>query len=111
TEVAKHRKDTAVDAYIDVVAEANFETFQEVTMGKKLDNYLKELGFVDKWQAEGKAETWRNAVLAALRKKFTIVPEHIETVIRQMSDPIALESLHSYALDSQTLDEFADALK
>ncbi|MDR1963349.1 MAG: hypothetical protein LBQ50_06185, partial [Planctomycetaceae bacterium] len=38
TEVAKHRKDTAVDAYIDVVAEANFETFQEVTMGKKLDN-------------------------------------------------------------------------
>ncbi|MDR1964764.1 MAG: Rpn family recombination-promoting nuclease/putative transposase [Planctomycetaceae bacterium] len=64
--------------------------------------------------AEGKTKAvkaWQNAVLATLRKKFTNIPEHIETAIRQMSDPIALESLHSYALDSQTLDEFADALK
>jgi hypothetical protein len=60
---------------------------------------------------EGKAEGVRNSVLAVLRKKFTNVPQEIEMAIQQMNDPIALESLHSHALDSQTLDEFATALK
>ncbi|MDR1268155.1 MAG: Rpn family recombination-promoting nuclease/putative transposase [Planctomycetaceae bacterium] len=62
-------------------------------------------------RAEGRAEGGQNVVLAALRAKFKKVPRHIETVIRQMSDPIALESLINDAIASQTLDEFAEALK
>jgi hypothetical protein len=60
---------------------------------------------------EGKTEFGRNAVLNVLRKRFTKVPKRIETAIQKMNDPIALESLHSYALDCRTLDEFMVALK
>jgi flagellar biosynthesis/type III secretory pathway protein FliH len=62
-------------------------------------------------RTEGEMKFGRNAVLNVLRKRFTKVPKKIEKAISQMNDPIALESLHSYALDCQTLDEFADALK
>jgi hypothetical protein len=59
---------------------------------------------------EGKTEFGRNAILNVLRRRFTKVPQSIETVIQKMNDPIALESLHSYALDCLTLDEFVKAL-
>jgi len=49
-------------------------------------------------------------VLKALRKKFKKVPKRIEDAIRGMSDPIALESLLEHAIDSNTLDEFAEML-
>jgi hypothetical protein len=61
-------------------------------------------------KAEGKAEAGQNMVLAVLRKKFKKIPNHIETSIRKMSDPIALESLISDVIDSQTLEEFENAL-
>jgi hypothetical protein len=109
--IKKHGKDVAVDAYIEVVADANMKKFQEVTMGKKLDNYLKELGLVDKWQAEGKTIFGRNMVLKVLQKKFIKIPPTIETTIQQMNDPVALESLVAGAYECQTLDEFADAIK
>jgi hypothetical protein len=60
---------------------------------------------------EGKTEFGRNAVLNVLRKKFTKIPKRIGTAIQKMNDPIALESLHSYALDCRTLDEFVTALR
>jgi flagellar biosynthesis/type III secretory pathway protein FliH len=64
-----------------------------------------------KGRTEGRAEGGQNAVLVVLRAKFRKVPRHIETAIRRMSDPIALESLINDAIVSQTLDEFAEALK
>jgi hypothetical protein len=64
-----------------------------------------------KGKAEGEVKFGRNAVLAALRKKFTKVPKHIETAIQQMNDPIVLESINVEVAVCQTLDEFADALK
>jgi hypothetical protein len=48
--------------------------------------------------------------LNALRKRFTKIPIEIEIAIREMNDPIALESLIFEAFESQTLDEFATAL-
>jgi predicted transposase/invertase (TIGR01784 family) len=60
---------------------------------------------------EGKTEFGRNAILNVLRRRFTKVPQSIETVIQKMNDPIALESLFSHALDCLTLDEFVAALK
>jgi hypothetical protein len=50
-------------------------------------------------------------VLAALRTKFETVPKGIEGAVYAMSDPIALESLLVQVFHSNTLDEFAEALK
>ncbi|MDR2755702.1 MAG: Rpn family recombination-promoting nuclease/putative transposase [Planctomycetaceae bacterium] len=69
------------------------------------------LTFLEKLEAKGEAKGKQDMVLIALRTKFKKIPTYIETAIRQMSDPIALESLMSEIFESQTLDEFADALK
>jgi len=61
--------------------------------------------------AKGKAELGRNMVITALRTKFKRVPKDIERGVRKMSDSIALESLLAQAIQSDTLDEFADALR
>ena len=50
-------------------------------------------------------------VLAAIEKKFKQIPMEIEESVLAMSDPIALKSLLEHAIDSNTLDEFAEALK
>ncbi|MDR2705161.1 MAG: hypothetical protein LBC02_05215 [Planctomycetaceae bacterium] len=62
-------------------------------------------------EAKGEAKGKQDSVLAALRAKFKRIPKHIETAIRQRSDPIALESLIYDVFESQTLDEFAKTLK
>ncbi|MDR0705974.1 MAG: Rpn family recombination-promoting nuclease/putative transposase [Planctomycetaceae bacterium] len=69
------------------------------------------LTFLEKLEARGEARGKQDMVLAALRAKFKKFPKHIETAIRQMSDPIALESLIYDVFASQTLDEFAKALE
>ncbi|MDR1963752.1 MAG: hypothetical protein LBQ50_08230, partial [Planctomycetaceae bacterium] len=81
-----------------------------VTMSTSVIEALYAEGIAE-GKAEGKAEAWRNAVLAVLRGKFKKIPEEIEATIRDMSDPIALESLNVHAAICQSLDEFADALK
>ena len=60
-----------------------------------------------KWKAEGKAE----AVLTVLRTRFRKIPKEIEQAIRQIIDPIALDSWTAQATTCQSLDEFAEALK
>ncbi|MDR2114935.1 MAG: Rpn family recombination-promoting nuclease/putative transposase [Planctomycetaceae bacterium] len=60
---------------------------------------------------KGEAEFGRNAVLSVLRKKFTRIPKKIETTIRRMNDPIALESLVIDAATCQTLHEFSETLR
>ena len=54
-----------------------------------------------------KAET----VLTFLRAKFSRVSKETEKAIRQMTDPVALDSLAAHVIHSETLDEFAEALK
>jgi hypothetical protein len=49
--------------------------------------------------------------LKTLRKKFKDIPQGIEQTVLAVSDPIALESLLEHALDSQTLNEFAESLR
>jgi hypothetical protein len=127
-----------MDAYIQVIGEANAETLEElymqrkkgVVLTEKLDAYFTEK-YGAPWIAEGeargkaegvaigeargeargKAEGKAEAVLTVLRRKFKKVPKGIETEILAMSDPIALESLLVHAIDSSTLDEFATVLK
>jgi hypothetical protein len=62
-------------------------------------------------KAEGKVEGKAGMVLAVIQDKFKKIPKGVETAIRQMTDPIALDSLAVHAVHSKTLDEFAEALR
>jgi hypothetical protein len=62
-------------------------------------------------EARGEANRGRSMVLTALRTKFKRVPKDIEKTILSMSDPIALESLLAQAIQSETMDEFAESLR
>ena len=64
-----------------------------------------------KGKAEGEVKGKAESVLTIIREKFKKVPKGVENAIRQMRDPIALESLTIHAVHSKTLDEFAEALK
>jgi len=57
--------------------------------------------------ARGKAET----ILTILRAKFRRVPRDTEKAIRQITDPIALDSWAVQAATCQSIDEFAEALQ
>ena len=65
---------------------------------------------IEKARTEGKVETGQSMVLKALRKKFERVPPEIEEAVLARTDSIALESLLEHVFDSDTLDEFAEAL-
>jgi hypothetical protein len=58
--------------------------------------------------AEGAITTGQNGVLTALRKRFTKVPKRIETAIRRIRDPIALESFVGDAVTCKSLNDFVN---
>ena len=62
-------------------------------------------------EARGRVIAKAETVLTILRAKFKRVPKGIETSIRQMTDPVALDSLAVHAAQSTALDEFSEALK
>ena len=57
-------------------------------------------------KVKGKAET----VLTVLRARFRQVPERVENAIRQVTDPIALDSWAEHAASYQSQEEFEKAL-
>ena len=69
---------------------------------------------LERWTADAVAKervvAKAESVLTALRTRFNKVPKNIEKTILAMSDSIALESLHVHAIQSNTLDEFAEGL-
>ena len=62
-------------------------------------------------RAEGRAEGKAETVLTFLRAKFKRVPKRIEKSIRQMTDPIALDSLAAHIASCESFDELAEELK
>ena len=60
--------------------------------------------------AGAKVEAGKNMLLTFLRGKFGRVPKEVEKSIRQMTDPVALESLAAHAAQSETMGEFAETL-
>jgi hypothetical protein len=87
----------------------DFESFLVTVKEVIGDNNMPTM--VEIWKEEGRAQGKAEMVMKALRKKFKQVPQEIEGAILAMSDPIALESLLEHAIDSNTLEEFADALQ
>ena len=79
---------------------------KERTMIKTIFDEKYDEGKVD-GKTEGKAET----VLTFLRAKFKRIPKETEKAIRQMTDPIALDSLAAHIVNCESLDEFARELK
>ena len=107
-----------MEAYFQVIVEANIEVMEELQMqrkkgfifSEKLDAICNEQWGVPA-EARGKAEAGRNMVLAVLRGRFKRVPRNTERAIRNMSDPVALESWAVQAATCQSLDEFAKAME
>jgi len=62
-------------------------------------------------KAEGKVEGKAELLLKILREKFNRIPKETEKAIRQMTDPIALDSWAIQAATSRSMDEFAEALR
>jgi hypothetical protein len=70
---------------------------------------------LEKWTTEAvakervvaKAET----VLTLLRTKFKRVPKEIEKAVRQMSDPVALDSRAAHIVNCKSLNDFAEEWK
>ena len=115
-----------MDAYIQVIGEANAEAMEELFMRRKngviltekLDAYFTEK-YGAPWiargeargEARGRAEgEAKGTVLTALRVRFKKVPKDIEKAVRAMVDLTALQSLAVHAENCKSLNEFAKYL-
>jgi predicted transposase/invertase (TIGR01784 family) len=101
----------------ELIVKAYSKVFDEREAQKMAQTTAQELLLEGKTEgiaegiAKGKAESGRNMVLTALRTKFGRIPKDVEKAVLAMSDPIALESLLAQAIQSDTMDEFAEVLK
>jgi hypothetical protein len=119
TVAAKHGKDSALETYLDVVAEANFQTLQETIMGKVMDQCLQELGLTDKWRAEGKVEGRvegiakgrADTIIRILSRRLELPPMSLQNRISSIQNIDKLDELADFALTCVSLDEFATALE
>ena len=103
-----------MDAFFQVIGEANAETMEEMYMRKKKGVILTEkldAYFNEKYAIPRATETKRSAILTVLRTKFKTVPKEVERNLSQMIDSVALESWLVQAAACQSIDEFARALK
>jgi predicted transposase YdaD len=107
-----------------VVTDANIEAFQEANMlGKKAEQCLKDLGYIDKWrkegreegeaegEAKGKAEGEAKMIIRILSRRLKTPPQRLQKKISSIRDIAKLDELADFALTCVSLDEFATALK
>jgi hypothetical protein len=79
----------------------------------KVDEMVKTI-FEEKFLegvAEGEAKWKADSLMTVLRSRFKKVPKSIESEVRKMTDPTALDSWTAYASTCQSLDEFSKSLK
>jgi hypothetical protein len=111
TVAAKHGKDSALETYLDVVAGANSQTLQETLVGKVMDKCLQELGFTDKWRAEGEAEGRVKMIIRILSRRLESPSVLLQNRISSIRNIDKLDELADFALTCVSLDEFATALE
>ena len=95
----------AVDKVISNVVEGQEENkmSQAVKAVRKTFERIARESYV----ADAKAE----AILIVLRERFKKIPKTTENAIRQLRDPVALDSWTAYAASCQSMDEFVAVLK
>jgi hypothetical protein len=84
-----------------------------VIFSEKLDGFFREryAPLIAEGRAVEKIEAKAEAILIVLRERFKKVPKATEIAIRQLRDPVALDSWTAYAASCQSMDEFVAALK
>jgi hypothetical protein len=80
------------------------EVVKQVIGEKNMPTFFEELA------AEGKAKGKAEVILAILRTKFHHVSNEVENAVRQISDPIALDSWAVHAAMCQSFEEFENAI-
>ena len=85
-------------------------TFSRAVNKEKEEVYKMVMTTAEKLFTDGKTEQGRATVLEAIQAKFKTVPEDIERVINQKSDPIVLQSLVAQVIMSNSLEDFAEGL-
>jgi predicted transposase/invertase (TIGR01784 family) len=93
----------------ELIVKAYSKVFNEGEAQKMAQTTAQELLLEGKTEgiAIGKIE----AVLTVLRTRFHKVPKDVEKAVRQMTDPVALDSWTAHAATCKTMDEFAEALR
>ena len=92
-------------------------TFKEVTGDEDMPTMVEvwkaegKAEGVAEGEAKGKAEAKAEAILIVLRERFKKVPNVTESAIRQLRDPVALDSWTAYAASCKSMEEFVAALK
>jgi len=76
----------------------------------KKEAYDMVMTTAEKLFTDGETKAWRKAVLKALRTNFGKIPQDVEEAVLSKNDPIVLESLVERAIDSKTVEEFAEGL-
>jgi hypothetical protein len=101
-----------IRTYLDVVMEANIETFKEaLAMGGTIVQCLKELGYADKWQAEGEAKGKAEMIVNILSHRLKLPSKRLQKKICSIQDIAKLNELADFAWTCVSLDEFATALE
>jgi hypothetical protein len=108
-DVAFKAHNRRLDATIVSKALRIFKDKEQAMIKSIFDEKIDEGRIIGK--AEGKAEGKIEAVLTVLRTRFNRVPKDVEKAIRQMTDPIALDSWTAQAAACQSMNEFAQSLK
>ena len=90
-------------------AEQIVKAFSKILSEKEADEMVKTTA--EELLIQGETKAARSMVLTILRARFQDIPQGVESVIRQMSDPVALDSWAAQAATSLSMEEFAEALK
>ena len=87
------------------------ETIQKTYHQEMLEEVTAEVTATLMKETRGKMASMKaESVLKFLRLRFENVPDEITRAINAMNDPIALTSLEDFAMDCESLDDFAKSL-
>ena len=89
-------------------AEQIVKAFSKILSEKEANEMTKTMA--EELLIEGGTKAKAEAILIVLRERFKKVPKATENAIRQLRDPVALDSWTAYAASCQSMNEFAAAL-
>lgn len=114
------------DAFMNIVLNANPLALKDIKEMRRtrptLEDVLTEMGYTAQWEAQGIAigeargeargevRGKQDAILVVLRGRFKKIPKSIETAIRQINDPIVLDSYAVEAAVCASVKDFEQAL-